>query len=529
MITKELLDYMRAEKAKGTADEAVNQALRGQGWAEGDISQAREALAPKPAAPVIVPVQPTFQTPPVQAPIQAAVQSPVHAMPTGAMDQFNQQPAPHGKKKLWIAIVIIVAILLAAAGTAYAYYAGYIVSFGTISTQSILAVHDAKGATFDVTVTSDTPSASDASGAASPLPIDLSKITLRAQGAYDLSDPSGAKASGTITANAGTEGAAAEVRLSSQTLYGQITEMPSFAALLGMSDQLNQWYSFDFSTDTPSLANTLPAATSVIGDATSLGSLTPDQQAHIASMTASAHFITVTKHMLPVKIGGVLAYHFAFTLDKAGMEQYATALSAYLQSSGIHDPSLSSITAASIAASLDPIKNFTGEAWIGVNDHLPYKLDLSFQKGTDASSLSTIHIVALLSGWNAPLTVDAPTGAVSISDMLAANQIRAEDAKTQAEISGLPADAALYSTNSQTYKGFCASDQAAQDTNGLTGVVCHDAASYFVAYAPLSDGTFACSDSKGTTTTTSASSTTGSICKNIVTTAITSSASTSGD
>ena len=504
MITKELLDYMRAQKASGAPDVAVDQALKMQGWADADISQARTALVPAAAAPI---------------------QAPVQAMPMGAMNQFNQ-PAPKSHKGLWIGLVIII-LVLAGSGTAYAYFTGRLTSLSAVMAESLYTAKEAKGSSFNTTVTYEAPSGTDATGALSQagvlgLPFDLSKVTLAIKGADDLSTPGEPKVDGTITATAGSEGASAELRVTNKTIYGQVTELPSFATALGMGDQLNKWYSFDYGSDASAL-NSVPFTSQLMSGTSALDDLTAAQKAHLSSITQSAHLITITGHMLPEKMDGVLTYHFTFDLDRAGIVQYATDANNYLQTAGVSQADLSGLDPSDISTLLDMTKNFSGEAWIGMSDHLPRKLDLSFDWGTgsDTTKLSKIGIVSILSNWNAPVTITVPTDSTSISELLQESQLKADDAKTQAVISSMRASAELYSTDTdnESYKGFCASSDESDAADGLTTISCHDSASYYVAYAPLADGTFSCSDSSGKSVISSAVSPTGSTCKNIVTSA----------
>ena len=510
MITKELLDYMRAQKASGALDATVDQALKTQGWADADLAQARAQLAP--SVPVQTPVSAPVQAP-ATAPMQAPMQTMAQAMPMGAMNQFNQ-PAPKSHKGLWVTLVIVL-LVLAGSGTAYAYFTGRLTSLSGVMAQAIFSAQQAKGNTFDTTISYEAPSGTDTTGSLG-MPFDLSKVTLAIKGSFDRSTPDNPKVQGTITATAGSEGAAAEIRVTNKTIYGQITELPSFATMLGMGDQLSKWYSFDYGSDASTL-DSVPFTAQVTSGTSALDKLTADQKAHIGSMTASAHLITITKHMVAEKMDGVLTYHFTFDIDRAGITQYVTDLNTYLTTAGVSETDLAGFDAQNVSSFLDMMKNFKGEAWIGMSDHLARKLTVSYDWGTgsDVTKLAKYNSVVTLTNWNAPLTVQVPPNATSITDMLQQSQTKAADSRTQGEISSLRADAEMYSYDSQSYKGFCASDAAKQEMGDATGFSCHDSASYYVAYAPLSDGTFACSDSKGTQAITSAVSTTGSVCKNI--------------
>ncbi len=111
MITKELIEYIKSERAVGVSDETIKQSLVSGGWNMSDAQEAFISLGPV-SGPVSAPAAPV--TAPVNAFSPAAAVAPVTTMP-----QTSVQPAPKSKKGGLIIITVL--FLLVVGGAVYAY------------------------------------------------------------------------------------------------------------------------------------------------------------------------------------------------------------------------------------------------------------------------------------------------------------------------------------------------------------------------------------------------------------------------
>ena len=102
MITKEVLEYLRAEISRGTPQDVIKNNIIKTGWTESDYAEMLEALNPKPTAPVATVVTPSVvaQPQPQPQPIQTTqpTQNPGFTMPT-PVDPIAMKPQPNMVKE----------------------------------------------------------------------------------------------------------------------------------------------------------------------------------------------------------------------------------------------------------------------------------------------------------------------------------------------------------------------------------------------------------------------------------------------
>ncbi|MBY0294363.1 hypothetical protein K2Q08_03465 [Patescibacteria group bacterium] len=148
MVNQQLLDYIKQQLAAGTAKDAIQQALVGQGWNVSDIAEAFAALVPQPAPVAPVAPQPA---PATMAPLQTSISQPA--------------AKPQSHLMLWILILVL---LIASAGGAVAYYY-YFMMQPAVQSQQMLEQDDMMlDADMDVEATSTSNPVTDATPAVNP-------------------------------------------------------------------------------------------------------------------------------------------------------------------------------------------------------------------------------------------------------------------------------------------------------------------------------------------------------------------------
>lgn len=563
MITNELVDYIKKELSLGTSYDALRTKIIKTGWEPEDFNEAMRALHPeplkvqepvmKPAAPM-QPVQPPIAAPVVARPITPHIEpiriepktpismpvapaSPI-AAPSGlyqstqtqTQPQFQPQsiaqytPAPEifqthtsPKRKILLIIIIVIGLFLIA-GAVYGYVGGYFQSLTTVTTKAFEASHEAKTASFQMTATVDT-SGVQTEGEQTAIP-GLSKIfTLTMQGASDGTNPDDLKFDNIVSFDAGSINGELDMRRVSGMLYGNLTKAPSIG-FVSLAPFQNKWFSFPSATaNDPTVSSMLPAGTV---DPSAFNSLTKAQQDHIYEMAQNAHFITITKRLSPEKINGVLAYHFVFDLDREGMKSYIENVGGYIRSSNSANPALASFDPESFAMALDQVKDFNGEAWIGVWDHLPYKLSAHFgiaEKGNESAGQIKVSITTLFSDWNKPVVITAPSDSVPFqtfvssilqqmgmspeaANSVATSQVSPIDGQKEAALANMRAQAALfYDSNHNSYTSVCTSSRGllpiAKSLPAGSDYKCKSNSSAWVSSVNIDAGGYYCVDSIG--------------------------------
>ncbi len=175
--------------------------------------------------------------------------------------------------------------------------------------------------------------------------------------------------------------------------------------------------------------------------------------------------LTITKRFPPTRINGVTMYHIAFSV---------------------------------LTSDIPSINSLSGEAWIGQQDKLPYKI-----MATIATTAGSISTSTEFTDWNSGAKVDAPAESLPF-DAYIENSMKnageaAFDESVRNSISSLQKDAEDYFANaSLSYKNFCSSPSVLESQAVVT---CKDTASAYILFSKLSDttGGYACTDSAGTT------------------------------
>ncbi|MEN9582922.1 MAG: hypothetical protein RL641_876 [Candidatus Parcubacteria bacterium] len=542
MVTKELIDYIRSEMSRGVPKDRIRDMLLKSEWDSKDIDEAEEVIADSPAVAtkpamttVVTPVMPT--TPviePISEPILKPISEPISvpeikklevvsgtihpvtsAKLLATLNAFQTKPAekPRRSKSFLrkLLIPMIIFLTLISGGAVYGFYTGYLVPLSIIGGGVFQSVQEAKSATFDTTVTIDASAVKQETSSLNMLPGYSPNMSLTASGVYDISSSSNPTFSATVSLKAGTFSMSADTKLVSNIFYIKATDFP-LVPFFDITTSKDTWLSLS-TEGGEEQKNIFPLTTSPITNPLSLEGLTDEQKAHIATMLESAHVINVTKREKPEEIDGVPAYHVSFDLNLSNITQFFLDLELYVRSISNNNPALSAFSTASFSESLNNIKSFAGEVWIGRKDYLPYKvvINMASQEGKDSNSIVKMNITSLFKNWNAPVTIEAPKDSIPLMSFIENTVQRAQnkslDALLLTKLSSARADAEVYfSTHNSSYADLCTifnvpTEKPLPSQDEGSALRCASSATAFVVYAPLAEnpGSFFCIDSKGVT------------------------------
>ncbi len=543
MVTKELLEYIKRESAKGTTTDVIKSSLLQNGWSLEDIADTYKSIGPTnpvspPAQPTFIPTMPMGQTTATQAVQPTVIQPQPVQQPAQPITQPNFSTVEPIKKsgKRWAVGVVVLLILLIGGGAAYASYAGYFTSLSTVTSKAFESARRATSASFDATLVVDISKASNGAALMRLLPGGApQKFTVTTKGSYDLTDKETLKSNAVISFILGSISGAVELRVTNGTLYGQLTKSPALSFIPILSQFERKWVSFPYASNTTPTPLPIMQFTGI--DPSVIEGLTDEQKNHLLDITSNARFITVLKKLTPEDINGVSSYHFTFDLNRDGITNYLEEVQAYIKSAGKDSSQLSSFDITSSIKMLDGVKNFSGEAWIGKKDHLPYKISTKFdivepgqpRNSNDIPSVPggttptidppstpddvvSVSLITLFSDWNKPVTVEVPSGAMTFEEMvqqviggsLDIARTKGKDASAKGSLSSMRAHAEIYYDNHKgTYKGVCASTEmkrlasAVIEQTSAEAFVCKDTATAYAASTMLGDGSYFCVDSMG--------------------------------
>jgi hypothetical protein len=501
MVTPELIQFVKSELAKGASKEAIIISLKANGWTSVDIDETFQAINPVniPTNTVVNPI------------ITSNIQN-------------KQKP-----KFLKLGLVIVLPIILVLGG-ALVYASGYIIPLENEFSKSVQASRDSKGSTFKFhTVV-------DASGlkSSNELIPGMSNIsTFDMNGSYDITDPKFIKSSVDFSFNSGTFELDLTTKTTEGSLYLNLTKAPNLG-FFSLTPFENKWIVFPYESKS-GVSPTDPLFAQIGIDDNTLSGVTEEHKQQIYNMTKEASFIKITKKHLPGNINGSPSFHFDFELDREGILTYLKNITAYI--STINPDSVGQLPPLDIEEynkAFDSVKNFHGEAWIGIFDHLPHKVtvDFDFEDPTNTEDgVVKFSITSESTDWNKELEVEIPKETTTIEKLISSvfggsmNVGEAEqeadnipdisgnsmisarekgiEASIKSTLSNMRAQAEIYFDGNKNYKGFCRSKGSSGAYNLAitlpenTVYKCNDTSNSWAAWAKLPTNKYWCVDSTG--------------------------------
>jgi hypothetical protein len=373
-----------------------------------------------------------------------------------------------------------------------------------------------ESASYDNTVSIDFSEATGALGY-NPLMMGLSgasKFTFTAKGAYDRSDKENLKNFSEVDVSFGAIDVSVEIRVVGGTLYFKLDEALSAETLTlpFLSGLEREWIAVEYKGDAGALTN--PLGSLAGGSAKIQEQLTEEQKKHLFKLFQQARLIKPGKKFSPEEINGAKAYHFAFDLDREGIAAYLSSVKDYINEVGKGDSAMTVFDPTPFSKSLDKLKDFKGELWIGKADRLPRKAlaSFSFNVGTEEQeALVKVTSVSIFGDWGEPVEVSPPEQSSSFEEFvsrmfggaLAEARDKGKDAAIKANLANMRALGELYwDSHNNSYLGFCASKDAVlireniKDNSG-SEMVCKDTTVAWASRAKLTTGSFFCVDSTG--------------------------------
>ena len=380
MITKELADYIESQLSKNFSKEQIISVLKSAGWSEADINEGFAATSPV-APPVIPSLKPKLKI---------------------TLDKIL----------LWAMGAVLVALVVVGA---YSYWNGAFASLPILTSEAMDNAKNSDTAFYDTTLAVDFSEIKNTGNSFSLFPADLSagKLIVTAKGAYDAGDKDNTKGYMFLSVGLGSSPVEGEIRVLDKTIYGAITKAPSVGFLPVLASFENKWISFPYKSEDGQIADNPFSAFPAV-DSSIVNKLTPEQEEHLYQLTRDANLIKMVKKLPVEEITGEKSYHFLFDLDKEGIIAYLQSAENYINSVGKNDSALSAFDATSFAKELDKFKDFQGEIWIGKKDKQLHKISVSFAVQPDETKEEQvkINVVSIWSGWNEPITVEAPAESV---------------------------------------------------------------------------------------------------------------------
>lgn len=489
MITPELVQFIKSELNRGSSKELIIDRLKTQGWTDVDIFEAFNSISKPPSAvPDIIPTSPYASSPVTQ-------------------EQSKRRILP----KILLTILILI-ILTASAGFAYAF--GYITPLDKVFSNSMQTLQNKNGATFETNITIDTSGLKSAQQSLSMIPGSSNITNIDINGSYDASNKEDIKFDSSFAFKSGTFEMQLKSKAVNKSLYLNMIKAPDLG-FFSLKPFENKWIILPNSDE----LSKNPLTSSYLPTKDIPAELTEEQKQHIIDITKKASFVKITGKHLPEIINGQLAFHFDFVLDNAGIIAYAKEINTYIKSINKESAQMPEVDDSEYNKMFNSLKDFHGEAWVGILDHLPHKALVSFsitnpEKSDDGAAKFSMTMT--YNNWNGSMTVETPKDATTIEQLMSSflasgmpKDETSEDMKTKAKadedtfkksiMTNMPASGEIfYNNNKDSYKGFCSSKTGAYPSaiRLPEGSIykCNDESAKWASWVKLSTNDYFCVD-----------------------------------
>ena len=529
MINDQLLGYVKQQLSSKIDKDLVVSNLRGAGWSDADIEEVFSAVGPI-ITPTTAPVSPS----PVASPATLNVAQPIQSTQPVQTSQLTQtavqaDPVIHTKSKKKIFIIAgLILLCLVGGGAGYAYYTGFFISFPKLLSESMDKIKTVTSGSYDIAVGFDLSELKSITNELKLIPslgIDSPKMGFNFKVSSDISDLNNLKSSSLISLKMGSFLAEVELRVVNNTIYVQLTKIPDLPDMPVPGYLFeNKWFSFPYKTADGKFVSNPFAEMSSGAEKNILNDFTAEQKEHLYQIFRDAHIIKQVAKLNSEEMGGEFSYHFSFDLDNDAIVSYLQSLKEYMVSIGKNDLVKSEPDMISIRETLNSIKDFKGEVWIGRSDKLAHKFVVTFavQPSLVSTEQMKMSFTGTMSDYNKPVELSAPTDSVPLQTIIDASlqnaRLKGKEASIKANLSSMRAEAELlYDKNGGTYSGFCSSNNLIStkkniEDNGGTGFVCKATAKAYAISTKLPTSNYWCVDSTGISAETLTSSNGKTVC-----------------
>jgi hypothetical protein len=486
MIKPELIDFVKKEIEAGVPIEIISNKLKTQGLNEKDIAEVFSMN--------ISPIQPV-----------------------------------KNKKLLKFILIILVTIILLGA-TSFAYGLGYFTDSNKLFSQIVDSSKNKTSFSYDFNFNLDASNIKTTIDSDSFMLDKFKIITFGMQGSSDFSDKENLKLKSSVLFKSSDIEAGIDFRIINQSIYFNLTKAPDLG-FFSLKPLENKWIVSLIKDDfVDQMGNPLVSISPV--NPNLFSDFTDEQKKEISSIVNKAKFIKITNKYLPVLIDGSISYHFDFEIDKEGTISFLKNITEYVNELNKNNKELIEIEEIDYNEAFSAIKNFHGEAWVGIFDKLPHKIlinaDVVNPKKVD-DGVMKFTMSMLYKDWGKPVSVEVPDDAVTIKELMSimlgdtfssdipdfdetkdpivdydplSAEEKVNDATIKAILESILQSSVIYSSkNNNSYKGFC----SFKGLNGAYSLAiklpknslykCNDSDKEWASWVKISTGDKFCVDS----------------------------------
>lgn len=522
MTTPELIEFIKNEFASGSTQESITNKLKTQGWSDLDVLEAFDILNKKAVDNINIAVI-----------SDKSKESPILINQT-VLSTVHPDLLTSSRSKSLRAIILIFIIVLLLLGGLFAYASGLFISSSKLFSQMVESSKKNTSLSFNFDFVLDAANMKSFSSKIKP-DSGISNISsFGMSGTLDLSNTKNLNLNNSYSFKSGGIEADIDSRVTNGSLYFRLTKAPSLG-FISLKPIENKWIVFPYKDKTGNIENNPVLSLSPVSPDV-INSLTEEQKNKFNDLIKNASFIKITKKHLPQIMNGSLVYHLDFDIDRDGISSFLKSVTSYLKILDKNNVA-SKFDTSNIDKMVSAVKEFKGEAWIGVFNKLPQKIIINtdiYNPNDINDGYVKISTVLNYTGWNKPVIVAIPSQSMTVEDLAkealsttSTSSVKQDDTSTNLELKNdsivdpelkltgddlskqniltlMRSAAEIYhdSFSIKTYKGFCSSKgESGAYKLAVTlpkGSIykCNDGLSEWASGVKLSDGKYWCNDSK---------------------------------
>jgi len=389
MITQELIQYVKSEIAKGVNRDVIFSKLKTQGWTDSDIIEVFD---------IIMSTQNENTT----------------------EVSYDVSPVEQNIKKNYmkIGLFIIIPIILILGGFVV-YASGYFITPSKLFSNWINLSKENTSLSFDFNLNIDASQIKFDNIIESSEMYKYKDINFNMKGDSDYSDLNNVKFNSSLSLKAADVEAGINLKMKNESFYISLSKAPNIG-FFSLKPFENKWVVVPIKDHSGGFAGN-PLLSMLPVDADLFSNITDEQNKKVEEIIKKASFVKITKRHLPSIIDGSLFYHFEYDLDRDGIVSFMKEMAIYLDELNHGDIKTNDIANDDYNKIFTYIKNFKGEAWIGIFNKLPYKMTMDMEvvnPEKQDGGVAKVELSVIYTNWNKPVLFEIPTNTITIEDLI---------------------------------------------------------------------------------------------------------------
>jgi hypothetical protein len=414
MSNQKIIEYIAKELARGVSEAEVKRVLTGVGWNEHDIDENIAIAKGRPVGQPAKPAVESVATPAMVTMPNVATETRVD-LPSDLSYNEPKEKIGFLKKRTKLVVALVVALLLIG-GAAYGAYTYIIPQPAKVLLQAQTKMRDVKSFDYSGKVTVNVSSEGDLFS----MDTWLNRLNLNSDkriagannvqfgidfsGSADMTDELHPKNDLKVNLNASIITFGFNMRLVNDIIYVKVDKIPEIV------QEAAQYAGVWMKVDPEKIAEQTGIE---IDLQNGQPDLTDGQKKQLEDLAVNAHFFSGVTKLANDSIDGVPMYHYALTMDKAGLKNYILQVNQIVTKAGGFTDQITQI--------FDSMEFNNVEVWIGKSDKMIHRMSgIISEKPTNQTFMASgsLNFLMNFKNFNNASKIEAPTESRDVFEVI---------------------------------------------------------------------------------------------------------------